>query len=561
MTWDRRLGFAACVFAAACTPDDSSSLVLEICDNGIDDDSNGATDCSDARCRSDVACAALAQCGDDVRSGSEFCDGPDLGGATCASQGFLADVGSLGCRSDCAGFDTSLCLRADLCGNARLDGAEACDGVEFGVAGCLSRGFLEGALTCTSACQIDDSGCTGVNPCGNGTVDAGEVCDGNALGSQTCASIEGFRGDGLACNETCDGFDTSACEVELCGNGRVDEGEVCDGVPEAVTCGDIDSSFAGGTVGCSATCDAFVTTACTRCGNNTIDEGEVCDGVALGGRTCSLEGFFTGELVCNSTCTGFDTNGCTNCGNDTIDDGEVCDGNTLPEDRDTCDELGFTQAPGAPACQTDCQGIIGTSCLNFAECGNGVLDGASGDRFFQEICEPGLTLINEPFQLSSLNPAAQGCLIYDSVAPFDDSAPILCNADCTIDIALCEGVPSGNFCEVLGWLGDGEICDPCDRIAGVRDPDCDHPQGGPTRCGDGIAQGTLAPRASRFNISFPSSPFDWCDGDDLRGSTCETLGFQGGTLACSSDCNFDTSGCIPQECGDGMVDGHLLLTK
>jgi hypothetical protein len=39
-----------------------------------------------------------------------------------------------------------------------------------------------------------------------------------------------------------------------------------------------------------------------------------------------------------------------------------------------------------------------------------------------------------------------------------------------------------------------------------------------------------------------------CEGDDLGGQTCESLGYAGGTLACDSaptTCTFDTSGCIP----------------
>jgi len=34
-----------------------------------------------------------------------------------------------------------------------------------------------------------------------------------------------------------------------------------------------------------------------------------------------------------------------------------------------------------------------------------------------------------------------------------------------------------------------------------------------------------------------------CDGSDLAGQTCESLGYAGGTLSCNPDCTFDTSGC------------------
>jgi hypothetical protein len=34
-----------------------------------------------------------------------------------------------------------------------------------------------------------------------------------------------------------------------------------------------------------------------------------------------------------------------------------------------------------------------------------------------------------------------------------------------------------------------------------------------------------------------------CDGADLAGEDCISLGFAGGTLACGQACQFDTSGC------------------
>ena len=38
-------------------------------------------------------------------------------------------------------------------------------------------------------------------------------------------------------------------------------------------------------------------------------------------------------------------------------------------------------------------------------------------------------------------------------------------------------------------------------------------------------------------------PPEDCDGTNLGGQTCVSLGFTGGTLACATDCTFDTSGC------------------
>ncbi len=39
-------------------------------------------------------------------------------------------------------------------------------------------------------------------------------------------------------------------------------------------------------------------------------------------------------------------------------------------------------------------------------------------------------------------------------------------------------------------------------------------------------------------------PGEACDLSDLNGMACTSFGFLGGTLACSADCGFDTSGCL-----------------
>ena len=60
-------------------------------------------------------------------------------------------------------------------------------------------------------------------------------------------------------------------------------------------------------------------------------------------------------------------------------------------------------------------------------------------------------------------------------------------------------------------------------------------------CGNGIVEGA-----------------EECDGDDLNGHDCTTLGqgFTGGELACHDYCLFDTSGCTggSEDCGNGVVD-------
>lgn len=47
-----------------------------------------------------------------------------------------------------------------------------------------------------------------------------------------------------------------------------------------------------------------------------------------------------------------------------------------------------------------------------------------------------------------------------------------------------------------------------------------------------------------------------CDGDDLGGETCESLGAFGGDLGCDDDCVFDIQGCSfrPPQCGNGIAE-------
>ena len=130
-----------------------------------------------------------------------------------------------------------------------------------------------------------------------------------------------------------------------CHNGRIDPGEVCDGVNLGqATC--ILAGFTGGTLACSGNCLAFDYSGCdapSTCTNNGVQTPELCDGADLNGQTCTSLGRGTGTLLCNDACTGFVTTGCT--GNTCVPDctGKVCGPNGC----------GGTCAPGCGA-NEDC---------------------------------------------------------------------------------------------------------------------------------------------------------------------------------------------------------------
>ena len=49
------------------------------------------------------------------------------------------------------------------------------------------------------------------------------------------------------------------------------------------------------------------------------------------------------------------------------------------------------------------------------------------------------------------------------------------------------------------------------------------------------------------------SDAELCDGNNIGGLNCASLGFESGVLQCTDDCLYDTSGCVGvgAVCGDG----------
>jgi hypothetical protein len=234
-------------------------------------------------------------CGDGVINGNEECDGSQLGGKTCQSQGF--QDGTLSCTDNCT-FDTTGCSN---CGDGILNGHELCDGNQLGGKTCMTEGFVGGQLTCTSDCaSFDTSAC---HNCGNGVIDPSESCDGFQLGTEACSTL-GFDGGTLACRSDCT-FNTDACYA--CGDGEINGSEQCEGTQlGGASCATL--GFAGGVLACSPGC-TFDTGACFKCGDGVINGSDQCDGNQLGGASCASLAFSGGTLACSPSCT-FDSSAC-----------------------------------------------------------------------------------------------------------------------------------------------------------------------------------------------------------------------------------------------------------
>ncbi|TXD33907.1 hypothetical protein FRC98_20130 [Lujinxingia vulgaris] len=294
-------------------------------------------------------------CGDDeLNQETEACDGADLGEETCITQGF--DGGELGCSESC-GFDTSGCFFDPICGDDEVNtDDETCDGADLNGETCITQGFDGGILGCSDTCGFDTSACTIDPVCGDDAVNTDEeACDGADLAGETCIT-QGFDGGTLGCSDTC-GFDTSACTMNpVCGDAEVNQSsEECDGADlNGETC--ITQGFDGGSLSCNTSC-GFDTSACTIdavCGDAEVNQSsEACDGIDLNGETCITQGFDGGSLSCNTSC-GFDTSACTMnpvCGDAEVNQSsESCDGADLG--GESCTSLGF--GAGTLSCTSAC---------------------------------------------------------------------------------------------------------------------------------------------------------------------------------------------------------------
>ncbi|PKN26414.1 MAG: hypothetical protein CVU65_05630, partial [Deltaproteobacteria bacterium HGW-Deltaproteobacteria-22] len=251
------------------------------------------------------------------------------------------------------------------------------------------------------------------------------------------------------------------------------------------------------------------------------------------------------------------------CGDGIIDPGESCDG--AAPIQVTCVDLDFHQNPVPVTCAADCTYDV-SACGAF--CGDGTLQPE-----FEE-CEFG-----------NLN--GQTCISQGT-----SGGVLQCGDDCSFDMSRCEsqcgngmvelaeecddqnldeGDGCGPLCTVeVGWAcadSNPSICGPVCGDGLLRDDEpCDD---GNLDDGDGCSQDCLPETgwecdgeptvcSSICDDGLQVGPEE-CDQSDLGGADCVSVGFAGGTLACTSSCIFETTACF--ECGDGVCSADLGETR
>jgi large repetitive protein len=308
--------------------------------------------------------------------------------------------------------------------------------------------------------------------CGNGIVEEGEVCDdGNTSNNDACLNtcVAASCGDGYVWTgvEDCDegGVDTFACNADctlaMCGDGYHNpaSGEACDDGGESAQC-NVDCTLA-------------------VCGDGIVNltAGEECDdGNTAGGDGCSASCSVESGYWCigePSVCIAL-------CGDGMLDPGEQCDdGNAVGGDGCSASctiEAGY-QCSGEPSVCTliddpdpDPDPVCGNGIVEEGEeCDDGNAAGGDGCSAFCSI-ESGYWCIGEP----SVCIALCGDGMLDSGEECDDGNAVGgdgCSASCTIEAGYqCSGEPS--VCTLIddsdpdpdpvcgnGIVEEGEECD------------------------------------------------------------------------------------------------------
>lgn len=273
-----------------------------------------------------------------------------------------------------------------------------------------------------------------------------------------------------------------------------------------------------------AACDTKTTTT-DACGDGFVDPGEECDGTVEGNSCLSLGHYNPlGTLRCLDNCM-FDRSECGGrCGDGVPDslDGEQCDGYNL--DGNSCASLGLVG--GTLACGADCR--FDTSRCN-GPCGDGVIQTELGEQ-----CDgadlSGNTCVTMGYHGGQLT-CALDCRSFN----FDACAAVGRCGDGVIQAVFgeqCDSTQvSGATCVGLGYYGGELVC--AEDCSALDESDCI----AVGRCGDGTVQ---------------TSQGEDCDGDDLDGRSCESLGFREGLLGCTAACVFDTLACVPRS-GDATL--------
>ncbi|MGC4119568.1 MAG: hypothetical protein QM765_34355 [Myxococcales bacterium] len=235
-----------------------------------------------------------------------------------------------------------------------------------------------------------------------------------------------------------------------------------------------------------------------HCGNGKVDGDESCDGAAFGEKSCASLGYSGGTLGCTDECM-LDTRGCDfTCA--AIDLG-TWDGTRIERlDQDSC--TGTTRYGPASSDPLGC-----------------ATNGAEGSELVYSITVPAQASIHVAVvPAASYNPSLYVTTYCSDL--FANACVAGSQKSFAGDAETATVTNSGAAPATYFIVADSLLYGTCGTFSLAVTA--------PPVCGNAAIE----------------PPDEQCDGALLGGKTCASLGFAGGgSLACTSDCQLDTSGC------------------
>ncbi len=458
---------------------------------------------------------AVGACGDGALELGEQCD-VGISRMMCADFGFTG--GTISCNLQTCKYDTSKCVNGMPC-NTNMDCPQIATIPEY--MECYGSSLCrvgEGYDCVNSRCTLNKKyyDCTRCpNGCGNGA----------------CLPIPVSE-----CTTATD------CKVDPCGE------SMCMPVNEiTLPCAVLPADKVADYCTCENNKCVGHKKPLPYCGDGFVNQaGEECDGIVS--LPCpshiSFSGYPTGTLRCTNDCK-FDYSNCTDnppptprCGDGIIQKpnavgfSEECDGDIFIEPLNICPH-GST---GGPVSCKDCKWDY-SLCKPIPEprCGDGIRQTLLGEN-----CDGpdfgGETCLSLGYAGGSLS----------------------CTSGCLIDTTGCTWPPSICGDGIVSKPNDNGVNEDCDTVVvGMGCPS--EYYGGSVLCTRGCKydySNCTTVQPPRCGDGYVNTPNEQCDGGDLNGQSCVSRGFTRGDLACGGNCMFDESYCTtdtPPRCGDNFV--------